>query len=462
MVKKSPRPGRSPDDDVDALFNGRVEVRRSSWPGGDVIPGSGGGELDLGPNLAGMDMEARDWAIQHIVAPFALETIQPQGFDKDKLNRLIECLSGMSQPRGNSNFFTSTIKVLISMDFAALPEQTLIDSLGVILAAVDINDQNGPRIFGQECWDNLFVAWADRVRSIKASSVAGDEASDDSDSVVVVPSFGNTGSDNGNRIDPTVRAVISRPLPRVRPAVREAYVGLIKSEFPYATRIADDICKDLVKNDTLKLKPRLVVGPPGIGKTSFLIKTCQIIGAPYVLYPCGGDCDSATFRGASRKWSTTAPSFPLTAIAGRKKSNLVIILDEIEKAARGRHNGNILDVLLGMIEETTAKTWYDPHIEAPINLSHINWLASANTLDGLPEPLLDRFNVSVMDSPGLEHGEALVRSIAGEIDPLGGASDFDYNEIQSISRTWGGGSIRRLRKIMDKYMFERARVMPRH
>ncbi len=80
-----------------------------------------------------------------------------------------------------------------------------------------------------------------------------------------------------------------------------------------------------------------------------------------------------------------------------------IVLDELEKTGTSRHNGAVGDVLLGLFEPQTSSRWLDPYIQAAADLSHILWIATANTLEGIQVPLRDRSRILRFPDPGLEH-----------------------------------------------------------
>jgi ATP-dependent Lon protease len=92
----------------------------------------------------------------------------------------------------------------------------------------------------------------------------------------------------------------------------------------------------------------------------------------------------------------------------------LIILDEIEKAGTGRHNGNLYDVLHGLLERETAARWHDPYIDAPCDLSHISWIMTANTIEPVPKSLRDRCRCIRFPEPGPEHLAVLAQRLLAE------------------------------------------------
>ena len=101
------------------------------------------------------------------------------------------------------------------------------------------------------------------------------------------------------------------------------------------------------------------------------------LGVPRMLYPCGGLTDSS-LGGNGRRWATGEPSLPLELLDKHRVASPGVILDELEKAGSSTQNGWLHDVLLAMLEPVSAVEWTDPYVQAPVDLSHIVWVATAN------------------------------------------------------------------------------------
>ena len=139
-------------------------------------------------------------------------------------------------------------------------------------------------------------------------------------------------------------------------------------------------------------------------------------------------------------------------------ANPAIVLDELEKVGAGRTNGNLVDVLLGMLEPRTSSEHWDQYLMAPVNLSRINWLATCNDLAGLPAPLRDRFRILKFPSPGAEHLAVIANNLLAGIMRERGyderwISPLSLGELSAMAEIWpardGTASIRILKRFVE-------------
>jgi ATP-dependent Lon protease len=120
-----------------------------------------------------------------------------------------------------------------------------------------------------------------------------------------------------------------------------------------------------------------------------------------------------------------------------------------------------------MIERETGSRWDDPYVQSAVDLSAINWLCTANSLEGLPTPLLDRLRILRMPSPTAEHLPALAASLLRElarergIDPRWLPPLASY-EIEGLQNAWTSGSIRGLRRLLEGVLEARDQAAPRN
>jgi len=130
------------------------------------------------------------------------------------------------------------------------------------------------------------------------------------------------------------------------------------------------------------------------------------------------------------------------------------VLDELDKASTNRTNGSLLDALLAMTELESAQCWYDPYVQAPINLSAVLWLGTANDAAEIPEPLRDRFRILAFSEPADHHLEPLARKLMREIAEerglhQGWARPLTWTELEALWKVWPGGSVRALRRYLE-------------
>lgn len=143
---------------------------------------------------------------------------------------------------------------------------------------------------------------------------------------------------------------------------------------------------------TTKGKNLLLVGPPGTGKTSIASSIARCLGREFVRISLGGESDVALIKGHRKTYIGAYPGKLVMALKQAKTENPVILLDEIDKTAVS-YRGNIQDTLLEVLDPAQNHSFKDNFLEAPLDLSKVLFVCSANLLDTISEPLLDRLEV---------------------------------------------------------------------
>ncbi|OKO86861.1 ATPase AAA [Bradyrhizobium sp. AS23.2] len=256
-----------------------------------------------------------------------------------------------------------------------------------------------------------------------------------------------------------LKHAVNTPLPLVDVPPLHKVRNALAFEFPYAMSVIDFALADLVGRATVRLRPLLLVGDPGGGKSRFVRRLGETLGVT-VWREDAARSDGAVFGGTDRRWYSAEPCHAFMAIAQGKIANPLVLIEELEKAGTRSDYGRLWDCLLSFLEPETSARYPDPALQTTLDASEVSYVATANSLDPLPSPIRDRFRVVTFPKPAADDLDALLPAVLADLARERGLDaawvpPLDGAERAAIAHSWRGGSVRRLRRMVEAILRER-------
>ena len=134
----------------------------------------------------------------------------------------------------------------------------------------------------------------------------------------------------------------------------------------------------------------ILVGPPGVGKTSIGRSIADAMHKPFYRFSVGGMHDESEIKGHRRTYIGSMPGRIISGLKITKSKSPVFMIDEIDKMGYGSAHGDPASALLEVLDPEQNVTFRDNYLDLPFDVSNVFFILTANTTDSIPEPLLDR------------------------------------------------------------------------
>ncbi|MHB1619706.1 MAG: AAA family ATPase [Sulfuricella sp.] len=154
------------------------------------------------------------------------------------------------------------------------------------------------------------------------------------------------------------------------------------------------------------ITPMLFLGEPGIGKTAFANALSKAFGVPYSKLK--GSEPSFCLTGSHSSWNRAAPGVLVNQLASHDSAAPLFLVDELDK--QGGEQYPITNALLDLLEPENARHFKDEFFQFPFDVSHAIWILTANTVEGVADPLLSRMNVFDIPMPGIEQRKRIIEA----------------------------------------------------
>jgi ATP-dependent Lon protease len=209
------------------------------------------------------------------------------------------------------------------------------------------------------------------------------------------------------------------PFIRLAMAPPPEVVAPLRTRFPHFTAVLDWIEGHLALaqaagSAALELPPFLLGGDPGVGKTFFAKHLAEALSVNYTEISMASATAGFSIGGLDLGWSTGQAGRVFCTLVQDGLANPVILLDELDKVSGGS-NFDVLGAMYALLEPGTARRFKDEAVQLEMDASRILWIATANDLDNITDPILSRLQTFIIPTPNEHEGRQIAAQVYDDL-----------------------------------------------
>lgn len=190
----------------------------------------------------------------------------------------------------------------------------------------------------------------------------------------------------------------------------------LKNSYPHFWEIIDFLVINLKSNmlfgdGVMNIKPILLYGENGIGKSAFIHEISEILNLHGNFINMGSVMTTSELCGLDSGFGTAKPGFFINGILKNNVINPILILDELDKVVTSGHNGKVQAPLYDVLETKSSQKFQESYFHHSFDFSHINFMATCNSLDTIDKGVIDRFTLFTVELPTIEMLPAVIKSV---------------------------------------------------
>ena len=249
---------------------------------------------------------------------------------------------------------------------------------------------------------------------------------------------------------------------RRTPSGQLLLIETLRAEAPWLERIIAIIERQLevqlrIGQPWVQFAPLLLVGSPGCGKSWIAKRLAELCQCGHGIAELAGAMDATIISGNPRGWNAAQPMFPALIMSQTRTANPICIVEEVEKSGGSMHYGDPIAALLNLLEPNNARAFYDKCLLTEVDVSHVSWILTANSITPRLSPaFLSRVEVVEVTEPPIEAFDELLALMLASLCrrwalPAGMAPELPKKAIDTLRADYRRHrSIRRLGQMLER------------